>query len=51
MLKEYPLFIEGAEGFSAKVKDISEFLASTAHFRPSKNSAGDSGSGMTIRVT
>jgi len=29
MLKEYPLLIEGAEGFSAKVKDIAEFLAST----------------------
>jgi glycolate dehydrogenase iron-sulfur subunit len=32
MLKEYPLLIEGAGGFSAKVKDISEFLASTRIF-------------------
>jgi len=29
MLKEYPLLIEGAERFSAKVKDIAEFLVST----------------------
>src|SRR5215471_2692090 len=29
MLKEYPLLIEGAEGFSSKVKDIAEFLVST----------------------
>lgn len=29
MLKEYPLLIEGAEQFSAKVKDIAEFLVST----------------------
>jgi glycolate oxidase iron-sulfur subunit len=32
MLKEYPLLIQGAERFSAKVRDISEFLASTAIF-------------------
>lgn len=32
MLKEYPLLIEGAERFSAKVKDISEFLVSTPIF-------------------
>jgi glycolate oxidase iron-sulfur subunit len=32
MLKEYPLLIEGAEDFSAKVKDIAEFLASTRIF-------------------
>ena len=29
MLKEYPLLIEGAEAFSSKVKDITEFLVST----------------------
>ena len=29
MLKEYPHILEGAAGFSAKVKDISEFLATT----------------------
>ena len=29
MLKEYPHIMEGAEGFSSKVKDISEFLATT----------------------
>jgi glycolate oxidase iron-sulfur subunit len=29
MLKEYPHIMEGASGFSSKVKDISEFLAST----------------------
>ncbi len=29
MLKEYPLLVEGAEGFSSKVKDIAEFLVST----------------------
>jgi glycolate oxidase iron-sulfur subunit len=33
MLKEYPLLIEGAERFSAKVKDISEFLVSTSIFK------------------
>jgi glycolate dehydrogenase iron-sulfur subunit len=33
MLKEYPLLIDGAEAFSAKVKDISEFLVSTPIFR------------------
>ncbi len=32
MLKEYPVLVEGAEGFSSKVKDISEFLASTRIF-------------------
>jgi glycolate oxidase iron-sulfur subunit len=32
MLKEYPLLIEGAEGFSSKVKDIAEFLVSTPIF-------------------
>jgi glycolate oxidase iron-sulfur subunit len=30
MLKEYPLLIDGAEEFSAKVKDIAEFLAATS---------------------
>jgi len=29
MLKEYPHIMEGAAGFSSKVKDISEFLATT----------------------
>ena len=29
MLKEYPHILEGAAGFSSKVKDISEFLATT----------------------
>ena len=29
MLKEYPLLVDGAEEFSAKVKDIAEFLVST----------------------
>ncbi len=29
MLKEYPVLVDGAESFSSKVKDISEFLAST----------------------
>ena len=32
MLKEYPLLIDSAEGFSSKVKDISEFLVSTKIF-------------------
>jgi glycolate oxidase iron-sulfur subunit len=32
MLKEYPLLIQGADRFSAKVKDISEFLVSTPIF-------------------
>ena len=32
MLKEYPQLTEGAEAFSGKVKDISEFLASTRIF-------------------
>jgi glycolate oxidase iron-sulfur subunit len=32
MLKEYPLLIDGAEGFSLKVKDIAEFLVSTKIF-------------------
>lgn len=32
MLKEYPLLVEGAGAFSAKVKDIAEFLASTRIF-------------------
>src|SRR3989442_4874216 len=32
MLKEYPLLIDGAEPFSAKVKDIAEFLVSTRIF-------------------
>src|SRR5437016_6178398 len=32
MLKEYPLLVEGAEGFSSKVKDIAEFLVSTRIF-------------------
>ena len=32
MLKEYPLLIDGAEGFSSKVKDIAEFLVSTRIF-------------------
>jgi glycolate oxidase iron-sulfur subunit len=32
MLKEYSLLIQGAERFSAKVKDISEFLVSTPIF-------------------
>src|SRR2546427_8147374 len=32
MLKEYPLLIDGAEEFSAKVKDIAEFLVSTRIF-------------------
>src|SRR2546422_2814859 len=32
MLKEYPLLIDGAERFSAKVKDIAEFLVSTRIF-------------------
>ena len=32
MLKEYPLLIDNAGAFSAKVKDISEFLASTRIF-------------------
>ncbi len=30
MLVEYPLLIDGAEGFSAKVMDVSSFLASTS---------------------
>ena len=30
MLKEYPLLVEGSEAFSSKVRDIAEFLASTA---------------------
>ena len=29
MLKEYPHILEGAAGFSSRVKDISEFLATT----------------------
>jgi glycolate oxidase iron-sulfur subunit len=29
MLKEYPLLIDGADTFSSKVRDISEFLVST----------------------
>lgn len=37
MLKEYPVLVEGAEGFSSKVKDISEFLASTRIFDRLKN--------------
>jgi glycolate dehydrogenase iron-sulfur subunit len=37
MLKEYPLLIQGAEGFSAKVKDISEFLVSTPIFQRLKS--------------
>jgi len=37
MLKEYPVLVEGAEGFSSKVKDISEFLASTRIFSRLKN--------------
>jgi len=32
MLKEYPLLIDGAGPFSAKVKDIAEFLVSTRIF-------------------
>jgi glycolate oxidase iron-sulfur subunit len=32
MLKEYPLLVDGAEAFSGKVKDITEFLASTPVF-------------------
>jgi glycolate oxidase iron-sulfur subunit len=32
MLKEYPLLIDGAEAFSSKVKDITEFLVSTRIF-------------------
>ena len=32
MLKEYPLLIDGAEGFSGKIKDIAEFLVSTRIF-------------------
>src|SRR5207244_6019509 len=32
MLKEYPLLIDGAERFSAKVKDIAEHLVSTRIF-------------------
>src|SRR5207237_1841277 len=32
MLKEYPLLVDGAEGFSSKVKDIAEFLVSTRIF-------------------
>jgi glycolate oxidase iron-sulfur subunit len=32
MLKEYPILVPGAEAFSAKVKDISEFLVSTRIF-------------------
>jgi glycolate oxidase iron-sulfur subunit len=32
MLKEYPLLVEGAAAFSAKVKDITEFLVSTRIF-------------------
>jgi glycolate oxidase iron-sulfur subunit len=32
MLKEYPLLLKGVEGFSARVKDIAEFLASTRIF-------------------
>jgi glycolate oxidase iron-sulfur subunit len=32
MLKEYPLLVDGAEAFSAKVKDIAEFLVSTRIF-------------------
>jgi glycolate oxidase iron-sulfur subunit len=32
MLKEYPLLIDGAGDFAAKVKDISEFLVSTSVF-------------------
>jgi len=32
MLKEYPLLFQGAESFSSKVKDISEFLAATRIF-------------------
>ena len=32
MMKEYPLLIDGAEEFSSKVKDISEFLVSTRIF-------------------
>jgi len=37
MLKEYPLLIEGAAGFSSKVKDIAEFLANTRIFERLKN--------------
>jgi len=32
MLKEYPLLVDGADAFSAKVKDIAEFLVSTRIF-------------------
>jgi len=32
MLKEYPLLIDGADAFSSKIKDITEFLASTRIF-------------------
>jgi len=32
MLKEYPLLVDGAETFSAKVQDIAEFLASSPIF-------------------
>src|SRR5437016_12820030 len=32
MLKEYPLLMDGAEGFSSKVKDIAEFLVSIRVF-------------------
>ena len=37
MLKEYPLLMEGAAEFSSKVKDITEFLASTRIFERLKN--------------
>src|SRR5262249_37142188 len=44
MLKEYPLLIDGAGEFSAKVKDIAEFLVSTPIFnrlkRPLKRRVG-----------
>ena len=38
MLKEYPLLIDGAGSFSAKVKDICGVSGVHAHFRASKQS-------------
>jgi glycolate dehydrogenase iron-sulfur subunit len=37
MLKEYPVLVEGGGGFSSKVKDIAEFLASTRIFERLRN--------------
>jgi glycolate oxidase iron-sulfur subunit len=37
MLKEYPVLVDGADSFSFKVRDISEFLASTRIVERLKN--------------